>query len=200
MRLLIDGYNLMHAVNLPPGKLVPQTLRKLRLRFLNALADALGPIDSHQAVVVFDAATSPEHLPHEMQHKGVTVIFAAADENADARIERLIAQHSVPKNLTVVSSDHRVRQAGARRKAIVLGADEFWSRIHAPKKDKTAPAAHSVEPHKQESLTPEESAYWLETFQDVEEAPAAEQALGGTGFVPTEDEIARIEREVAEEP
>ena len=47
----------------------------------------------------------------------MSIIFALGDENADARIEQLIAAHSAPKSLTVVSTDRRVRQAANRRKA-----------------------------------------------------------------------------------
>jgi predicted RNA-binding protein with PIN domain len=195
MRILIDGYNLMHAVNLPPGKLGPQVLRKLRRGFLNALAAALGPIDAAQTTIVFDATRAPENLPRETQHKGITVIFAAEDDSADDRLEALIAQHSAPKTLTVVSSDRRVRRAAQRRKAQALGADEFWTKIHGrPKREAPPPEAPP-----ETSLTAEEAAYWLETFREVAEDPATHEALRPADFVPTEEEIARIEREVEEE-
>jgi predicted RNA-binding protein with PIN domain len=196
MRILIDGYNLMHAVNLPSTEVGPQVMRKLRRAFLNDLAAALGPVDAAQTVVVFDATNAPEHLPKESQHKGLTVIFAAEDESADDRLEALIGQHSAPKTLTVVSSDRRVRQAAQRRRAQALGADEFWTKIHARPKRPVPP------PHprpQQTPLTPEESAYWMETFREVVEDPATHEALRPADFVPTDEEIARIEREVEEE-
>src|SRR5438093_12747477 len=109
MRTLIDGYNLMHAVGLLGRRFGPDGFRRARLRFLNDLAAALGPVEAHQTTIVFDAAAPPEHAPRESTHKGLTVLFAVGDENADERIELLIAQHSAPKSLTVVSSAHRVR-------------------------------------------------------------------------------------------
>lgn len=194
MRLLIDGYNLMHAVNLPATKVAPQELRKLRQRFLNALADALGPLEASQAVVVFDSTDAPKNLPRETRHKGMTVLFAANDEDADARMEALIAKHSAPKSLLVVSSDHRVQRAGKRRKAQVLGADDFWTKIHKPKKK--SPPIPAKQAETQKALSAEESAFWQETFRDVVDDPQTRRELRGADFVPTDEEIARIEREV----
>ena len=50
--------------------------------------------------VVFDASAAPEDRPKQSTHKGLTVIYAVDEENADARIEQLIAAHSSPKGLT----------------------------------------------------------------------------------------------------
>src|SRR5690348_9788490 len=128
MRLLIDGYNLMYAVGLLGKRFGPDGFRKVRQRFLNDLADALGAVEAHQTTVVFDAAAPPDGFPRETSHKGITVLFAVDDDDADSRIERLIAQHPTPRSLTVVSSDNRLRQAARRRKARVETADEFWSK------------------------------------------------------------------------
>ena len=40
---------------------------------------------------------------------------------------------------------------------------------------------------------------WLDTFQDVALDPETDESLGQGGFIPTDDEIARIAREVDEE-
>ena len=65
MRLLIDGYNLMYAVGLLGKRLGPDGFRKVRQRFLNDLADALGAVEAHQTTVVFDAAAPPDNVPSE---------------------------------------------------------------------------------------------------------------------------------------
>jgi predicted RNA-binding protein with PIN domain len=199
MKLLIDGYNLMHAVNLPPAKVGPDALRKLRQRFLNELAHALGPLEASQTVVVFDAAEPPKNLPRETRHKGMTVLFAAGDEDADARMESLIAKHSAPKGLVVVSSDHRVQRAALRRKAKAIGADDFWTKIHNRSKQPPVPDPARDAPGKNPVLSAEESAYWQEAFRDVVEDSQTREALRGADFVPTDEEIARIKREVDDE-
>src|SRR5262245_33109940 len=103
MRLLIDGYNLMFAKGLAGGPPGPDAFRKARARFLNQLADALGPVEAHLTTVVFDASHPPEELPRQTTYKGMTIVFAVDDDDADERIERLIAEHTAPKSLTVVS-------------------------------------------------------------------------------------------------
>src|SRR4051794_37850945 len=133
MRTLIDGYNLMYALGHMEKRFGPDGFRKARTRFLNDLAAMLGPVAAHQTTVVFDASHPPGHLPRESTFKGLSVVFAVDDESADARIERLIAAQPSPKTLTVVSSDHRIRQAATRRKARALTAEAFWDEIDTPR-------------------------------------------------------------------
>jgi uncharacterized protein len=200
MRTLIDGYNLMHALGLLGKRLGPDGFRKVRTRFLNDLAAALGVIEAHQTTVVFDARDPPGHLPRETIHKGIEVIFAVDDEDADERIERLIAAHPAAKTLTVVSSDHRIRQAATRRRARSLTADAFWQGLETPRRGPPPPPRPTAEEEARlHGLSPEEAAEWLETFRHVADQPEAREALGSGDFVPTDDEIARIEREVDEE-
>ena len=134
MRTLIDGYNLMFALGLLGKRHGPDGFRKVRTRFLNDLATALGAVSSHQTTIVFDASDPPGHLPRESTYKGMTIVFAVDDESADERIERLIAAHSAPKSLTVVSTDHRIRQAANRRRARALTADVFWQELETRKR------------------------------------------------------------------
>ena len=118
MRWLIDGYNLMHAAGALDGREIRrESFRRKRRRFLSDLADALGPERCRETTVVLDASTPPADFPLETVYQGLNLIFALGDENADARIEDLIAAHSAPKSLTVVSSDRRIRRAAQRRRA-----------------------------------------------------------------------------------
>ena len=66
--------------------------------------------------MVFDASVPPGDFPPVSIYRGLSVLFALGDENADARIEQLIGEHSNPKTLTVVSSDNRIRLAATRRR------------------------------------------------------------------------------------
>jgi predicted RNA-binding protein with PIN domain len=204
MRLLIDGYNLMYAVGLLGKRFGPDGFRKVRQRFLNDLADGLGAVEAHQTTIVFDAAAPPDDLPGEQIHQGITVVFAVDDDDADSRIEHLIAQHSAPKTLTVVSSDNRIRLAATRRKARVETADEFWSKLKDRRSARSGPrkAPPPLSPEERarlHGLGPEQSQEWLETFRHVSDLTDASEALGTGGFVPTDEEIARIEREIEDE-
>jgi uncharacterized protein len=200
MRILIDGYNLMHAVGLLGRKFGPDGFRKARHRFLNDLAAALDPVEVHQTTVVFDAAAPPDHVPNETRHKGLTVLFAVDDESADERIEWLIAHHSAPKTLTVVSTDHRLREAASRRRARAVSADAFWTELQGRRRKPSAPPPPSAEERAREhGLSAQESDFWLAAFADLAEEPETRQALEGDRPHITDDDIARIEREVREE-
>ena len=203
MRILIDGYNLMHAVGAMPRNAAPDALRKVRHRFLNELGALIPPIEAHQTTVVFDASIVLEHLPRSQSQKGMTILFAADDDDADTRIEELIRKHSSPKNLIVVSTDLRVRQAAVRRKAKAVKSEDFWAEMKARKlKPAHRPAVPSREEKaRSEGLSESESAFWLAEFGHLESAPETKQALRQhSDFVPTDEEIARIAREVADEP
>jgi predicted RNA-binding protein with PIN domain len=205
MLWLIDGYNVMHAVIGPEGKrLRPSAFRLQRRRFLNLLADCLGEDRARQTTVVLDAKSPPADFELKTSYKGLTLFFALGDESADARIEMLIAGHSVPKSLTVVSSDRRVRQAATRRKARSLTSDQFLDLLdrfrneQRRQKAATLPEAFSV-PDRPATSFADDSAYWLEQFRELEEAPEARELEVRDSALLTDEEIARIQREVDSE-
>jgi predicted RNA-binding protein with PIN domain len=201
MRTLIDGYNVMFAAGLMGRKFRPEAFRKVRLRFLNDLAATLDPVDAHATTVVFDANYAPEHVPTSTSHKGISVLYAVDNDSADERIEDLIANHSNPRTLTVVSSDHRIQRAAKRKKAKVLSADEFLTLLDSLKERRRLPVPIQArqESTRQEVPTAQESAYWLEQFREVVESEEAREVARGDPSFPTDEEIARIEREVEEE-
>ena len=202
MRYLIDGYNLMFAGGLLGKRLGPQAFRRIRDRFLNDLAGALGSVDSHQTTVVFDASNAPEKYASEVTYRGISVVFAVDDENADARIELLIARHPNPKTLSVVSSDRRIRQAAERRRSRAITADDFWVELDS-RKEAADPGFKPPSRPKQErprDLSAEESAYWLQEFGDLDDQPETREAFG-TDVIPmlSDAEIAELEREIEHE-
>jgi len=203
MRYLVDGYNLMYAVGLLGKRLGPEGFRKVRTRFLNDLSDALGPLDAAQTTVVFDAAESPGDFPSESRHKGMSVVFAVDDDSADERIELLIARHTAPKGLTVVSSDRRIRKAATRRKARAVAAETFWVEMDARKQRRSRDAALPPPPPDRpapRTLSAEESAYWAGEFADLDASPGTREALGqDPNPMLTDDEIAELEREIDRE-
>ena len=205
MLWLIDGYNLMHAAGAISGKeLGHQAFSRKRRGFLTKLADTLGVEKAGETTVVFDANSPPSDFDLETSYKGLTLIFALGDENADARIEKLIAQHSAPKSLTVVSTDHRIRRAASRRKARALTADQFLDLIQRPRGQKERSGRTDVHPPSRPPdrglpLSTHEAAYWLEEFGELEDAPETHEAFKTTPVLLTDADIARIQREVDRE-
>jgi len=198
MRTLIDGYNLMFAGGLLGRKLGPDGFSKVRHRFLNDLAATLDPVEAHLTTVVFDAKSAPPDVPSSARHKGMTVLFAVDVDTADERIEALIARHSSPKTLTVVSSDHRIQKAASRRKAKVMSADDYLTRMDSLKGRKSRPP-EPEEPPRPEAPSAFETAFWLAEFRDVAESEEAREAFARDPIFLSDEEIARIEREVEDE-
>jgi predicted RNA-binding protein with PIN domain len=206
MRWVIDGYNVMHAGGRLGPKLGREGFRRARRRFLDELAEALSFDPTIQAAVVFDATVPPGDFPIETTYRGLHLLFAVGDESADERIERMIGQDANPKSLTVISSDHRIRQAAARRRATPITADEFWDRIDdlrtraagsiGPRADGPAPTL-ALDPRL--GVTPEESDFWLETFRELAEDPETRRSLAPDSALLTDAEIAEIQRQVDRE-
>ena len=202
MRLLIDGYNVMHAAGLMARRFGPDGLRRTRHRFLNDLADGIGPDRASRTTVVFDAQTLPISQSAETTHKGVRVVYAIDEDEADDRIEGLIERHSAPKSLTVVSSDRRLRRAATRRRATSLSAIEFLDELDALRTSKAArgPVTPTVPDRARlEGPTIEEADAWAREFgariDPVEfEAEAAPDLPAWT-----DEDLLRIAREVAAE-
>jgi uncharacterized protein len=127
MSLLIDGYNLLHASDVFPPDNVPPTLEQARLALLDFLAENLPAKLVPRTIIVFDATGAPPGLPREMSHRGLAVRFARRGGTADELLEELIAVESDPRNLLVVSSDHRVQRA-ARQGGAKFTDSEVWTR------------------------------------------------------------------------
>ena len=154
--------------------------------------------------MVFDANSPPADFDLETGYKGLTLIFALGDENADARIEQLIAHHSAPKSLTVVSTDRRIRRAATRRKARAMTADEFLDLIERLRSQKQRAGATEARPSSRAldrdlPLSTDEAAYWLEKFGELEDAPETREAFKPDPSLLTDAEIARIQREIDRE-
>ena len=127
MSLLIDGYNLLHASNVFPATDKPPTLEQARLALLDFLAENLPAKLVPRTIIVFDATSAPPGLPREMSHRGLAVRFARRGGTADEVLEELIAVEPDPRNLLVVSSDHRVQRA-ARQRGARFTDSEVWTR------------------------------------------------------------------------
>ena len=190
----------MHAQGLLGKRFGPDGFRKARTRFLNELAEGLGAVDAHLTTVVFDAMTPPRELASRSTHKGISVVYAVSEESADELIERLIAEHSSPKSLTVVSTDNRIRIAASRRKARVYSADDFLEFLHARRRQRDLRTSRiELDLPRERPLSEAESAYWQEQFRSLEELPEIRAAFENPLGLPSDAEIAEIEREIERE-
>jgi predicted RNA-binding protein with PIN domain len=169
MLYLIDGYNLLYAMGvLLPKRTGPLVLEYARRRLLSLLGERHGP-QARAVTVVFDARKAPPGAAAEMDYEGIHVAFAVNQEEADDLIEQLIRRASVPRQLTVVSDDHRIQHAARRRQCVVLGCGEYmdWlAQNRQPRREAPRTQGRANKP-----LPPEEVRLWLETFGDLEKDP-----------------------------
>ena len=134
MNCLIDGYNLMHAVGMPPPPDgTPTALAAARRRFLDWIADG-PPVKAEPSAVrvVFDAQNSKRDFGSSA-HRGMTVTFSFR-QTADDLIEALVSVHPNPPSLRVVSNDGRLRDFARRKKCRHLNSTEFVDWLLTPVK------------------------------------------------------------------
>ena len=136
MSLLIDGYNLLHAVGIIGRGIGPGGLERSRLALLNFLVESLDPKEAATATVVFDAREPPPGAPRAINHRGIKVLFSAGYPDADAMLDELIRAESAPRRLTVVSSDHQVQRSARRRKARAVDSDVWYAEIIRQRRDR----------------------------------------------------------------
>ena len=110
MRLLIDGYNVLHQSGLLGKGSGGVWLERGRKKLLDLLRNSLDPTTQLATQVVFDAYSSSSITTEITSYQEIKVHFSLGYENADELIEKLIREHHAPKSLTVVSSDHRIQR------------------------------------------------------------------------------------------
>ena len=165
MTLLVDGYNLLHASGILGRGRGPGGFERSRLALLNFIAESLPDETRARATVVFDAAHAPPNMPRTLTHRGICVRFASSHADADSLIEELIRADSAPRQLIVVSSDHRLHRAARRRRAQAIDSDRWYAETVRRRRES---AGHSRPlPAKPAAASGEdEVAYWLARFAD----------------------------------
>jgi predicted RNA-binding protein with PIN domain len=157
MKILIDGYNLLHASGIFGGVRGAGGFEASRRALLDELARLLGPA-AGSTTVIFDAADAPPGLPERYAHAGIDVRFARRHGSADELIEELIEDHHAPTSLTVVSADNRVIAAARRRRARPAASGDWLIALRAAARPAADADAKPAEPG------PEGAEYWKDYF------------------------------------
>jgi uncharacterized protein len=208
MRLLIDGYNLMHAQGLSAPAHDPERLRKAREKLLKTISRRLSPVDRHATRVIFDAGQTVTSLPKMVWVDGITVEFAVDQPSADARICDLITRHDAPKRLVVVSSDNEIIQAANRRNCQVIGAEEFMEMLEDHRRPLFAAEPAGIKQvagftEKQmagtvEGLIPRETDYWMDQFQSLISDESINEQLNADHTIIKSIDVSKIEKEIGD--
>ena len=199
--LIIDGYNLLHAAGLARRKYGPRQLERCRAQLLAYLAKHLTDSERQRATVVFDAAEAPPGLPRQFTAAGITIRFAAPGKDADDTIEELIAAHSAPRQVRVISSDHRLQRSAQKRRGSFSDSEEFVQELDRrgpiSKDDADMPAEPSkTSPQNDGPRTGEtETERWLKVFGEMPEAKDFSADMGPGNSI-TQADVLRIQQEI----
>ncbi|MBL8856353.1 MAG: NYN domain-containing protein [Planctomycetaceae bacterium] len=126
MPTIIDGYNLLRTCGFVGARVGPGTLERARGMLLGFLAQVFAPEERGEVTVVFDSAVRLPDLPDYTMQNGIHVHFATAHRDADELIVDMLQRHSAPKSLMIVSSDHQIQKAAARRRARFCDSDRWY--------------------------------------------------------------------------
>lgn len=165
MALLIDGYNLLHVSDVFAGEGPGTELHRARIALLDFLATSIEPRERNQTTIVFDAAGAPPGLPRTMSHEGMTVHFARRHSDADEMIEELLETYAAPRELVVVSSDHRVQRAARRVGATFVDSELWFAELRAARTKRPETDTSRADPD--DKTTPDDVDYWVGEFADA---------------------------------
>lgn len=188
--ILIDGYNLMHAVGLFQRSFAAGEFEKRRNRFLQYLVEGFSAAERPRVTVVFDGTEGGNRQIAQHLHENMTVIFSAAGTHADDVLEDLIAAHSAPRQILLVSSDHRLQKAARKRRGRFVDSEVFAERLERRAERESQPKRNTGPPaEKLSGLSSQvELDHWLNEFGEL---PAEE-----TTKQPAEFDVDALQREI----
>ena len=174
---LIDGYNLWWNT----GEFGPDnddgTLQGARDSLTNWLITTLPANLRKKTVLVFDAKNPPPNRGFLFDRGGITIHFAVGYPDADTLMEEYIRIHHAPRNLTVVTSDHRIQRAAKRKRATAMDADRWARHIQHQFQATNGKQANKGKPNP--SLSDHEVLGWMKGFgfDSQQEASQLEQEI-----------------------
>lgn len=130
MVLLIDGYNVLHAV----GRGSDPTGRE-RDRFIGLVA-RYAQIRGHQAIVIFDGGQSA--YPRKLAQVGVQVIESGYKQSADDLLCQKLPDYP-PETVLVVSSDRAITDFAESHGVYSIDSPVFYARVIAVVCDRDVP-------------------------------------------------------------
>jgi hypothetical protein len=93
--------------------------------------------------------------------KNLQVGFSGRASDCDTVIEQRILDSTAPRQLTVVSTDRRLRDAADVRKALSVKVEDFWDEV---KKKLNRQKPDKEPPGKRRGLTESETELWMKIF------------------------------------
>ncbi|MFN9988233.1 MAG: NYN domain-containing protein [Pirellula sp.] len=180
-RLLIDGYNLLYGIGLiQPGDRTKRGLEKARDKLIDSVAKQLPSAVRRATWIIFDSADAPKNLPDSFVKNEIHIFFSREWLSADEMLQAWISEHSSPKTLVVISSDHAVQRRATARSATPFDS-EHWLEAIEHLLVTLPPKAHGGDrresdgqfgasedtleaPERTQNVDPKERDAWLKAF------------------------------------
>ncbi len=165
MPVIIDGHNLLWAIQNPDEDISITDVAMCRT------LDTYFAITNEKAEIIFDGIGPPDKSGFNNM-SSLDITFSGPNTDCDSIIEQRIIDSTAPAHLTVVSTDRKIRDAAAARKAVSIQSDEFWAMVTkrlSKQKRGSEPAA------KRTGLTESETQIWLKAFGLDKKSPQAKK-------------------------
>ena len=174
IRIIIDAYNLIFQCGLQPKNLdSPLALHRTRVRLVQELSERIEESQRSEVLLVFDAKNPRGHSTPDLVGLGFKIAFACDYEDADAMVIALLQKHSQPRQLTVVSSDHRIQTAATRREATAIDADVWFDQMEHTG-SRPALSRNSGKP--KVKMSDAETQKLIDEFSDLSDSDPSDQA------------------------
>lgn len=171
-KLLIDGYNVLFQSQLVGRGRGRQWLPAARNRLIQLLNSRLTPAELSTTQVIFDAPQVGQAPPGMTEPSGLSICYAVDHDEADDLLEKIMREHPTPKQLTVVSSDQRIRRCARAQRATSIDSQTFLDQLErrpASPAPATNPAhvvtAQGDRASDESLLSSVEVDYWLQQFK-----------------------------------
>ncbi len=171
VELIIDGYNLLHYAGLGNFRKGPRQFERARDQLLKRLKSRLTEEELVRTTVVFDAQYAEHADRRPMVLYGMSILFSVQGRQADDLIEDILCSSRNPRELRVVSSDQRLRQAARRMRAQEIDSDSFLVELEsrAERRDQAKREAElSSEPVVDDEENLLSIEYWLKEFGQID--------------------------------
>ncbi|MCA9289734.1 MAG: NYN domain-containing protein [Phycisphaerales bacterium] len=157
MPLLVDAYNVIHAVGILPPELAGIDVADL-IRLIQG-----SRYDQEDVRLICDGTPAPDAPAR--RHGRLIIHYAGAGQSADDVIVDIVNTSTTPRRLTVVTSDAAIIREVRKRRAPTIAAAAFLDHLATDAHRAAArPAPQPPPPESRAALTDAQVQHWMRRF------------------------------------
>ena len=137
---VIDGHNVIHALPELRKMLAADKTGANAQRALCDQAQLLADFANHELVIIFDSRhekSLSEKWQERQKRSGMTILYGAADLQADTLIEQRVVADSSKRRIYVVTEDFAIKQVVQAAGGFSVSISEFESRLRGLEKQQS---------------------------------------------------------------